>query len=107
MVVVVIVPAVAIVVAVMVPMVVMVKAAVIAVPIAGVILAAFMARSYPMRSLVWRPCPIAGVPFVMPSDGIPVALNPYKIRPWTSRNYTNYARRRRIPDADSNGNLSG
>jgi hypothetical protein len=91
---------------VMVPMVVMLEMAAIAVPVACVIPAAFMARTDPAGSRVWRARPIAPMPSVMPSVGIPVAVNPDKLRPRTWRKHANHAWGRWRPDADSNGNLS-
>jgi hypothetical protein len=99
-------PTVAVPVTLMIPMVVVLQAAAISVPVAYKILAAFMAWPNPAGSSVWRPRPIARVPLVMPSDRIPVALDPYKIRPGSWREHANYASRRWRPNVDSNRNLS-
>jgi len=104
-VVVVIVPAIAVSVVVMIPSVVVLKAAAVAVPIAGKVAFPVVVRRYPARAGVGRTRPIAGMPFVVPSHRVPIALDPYKIRPWRSRNHGHYARRRRRSDLDPYGNL--
>ena len=70
------VPAVAIAVVVTVPVVIVFKAAVVAVPIAAVEAATFMARAYPARAGIRRPSPVAPVPNVMAIHGIPITVNP-------------------------------
>jgi hypothetical protein len=82
-VIVVIVPPVAVPVMIVVPVVVVLKTAAVAVPVAYKILAAFMAGRNPTRSHIGRPCPISPVPSVVPSDWIPIALDPHKIRSGT------------------------
>jgi hypothetical protein len=99
-------PPVAVPVAVMIPVVVVLQAASIAVPVAYKILAALVTRPYPAGSSVWRTRPITVVPSVVPSDGIPIALDPHKIRPRSWGKLANHARGRWRPDADSHGNLS-
>ena len=91
---------------VMIPMVIMFQSTAITLPIAYEILAALMAWPNPAGSRVWRPRPITFVPLVVPSDRIPVALDPHKLRPRSWREHANHPRGRRRPDADPNGNLS-
>src|SRR5579871_3236869 len=98
-------PAVAVPVVVMIPMVVVFETAAIAVPVTCKILAAFMARPHPVGSLIRRPRPVARVPAVMPSIGIPVAIDPHKVGTRAPRNNTKHARRRRLSDIDADGDL--
>jgi len=79
-VVVVITPTVAVPVMVMIPMVVVLEATAISFPVAHKILAALMAWPNPAGPRVWRPRPITRVPLVVPSDRIPIALNPTRIQ---------------------------
>jgi hypothetical protein len=104
--VVVIVPAVVVAIVIMVPVMVMVETAAVAVPVAYVVLAAFVARRDPAGSLVRRTRPVSPMPSVVPSLGIPISIHPYKIRPRTSRKHVNHARRWRLPDSDPHGNLT-
>jgi hypothetical protein len=102
-----VVPAIAVAVVVVIPTMVVLETAAIPVPVAYKILAVLMAWPNPAGSRVWRPRPIAFVPLVVPSDRIPVALDPYKIRPRTWREHANDARGRWRPNVDPNRNLSG
>jgi hypothetical protein len=105
MMVVVIAPAVAVAIPAVVPTVVMIETAVVSVPVADVILAAFVSRPNPARSCIRRTRPIAIMPFIVVSDRIPIAVDPNEIGARGARNDTHDARRRRRADTDSNGNL--
>jgi hypothetical protein len=87
-------PAIAISIVVMIPAVVVLESPSVAVPIAGVVAFAVMVGLNPARALIRRASPIAGVPSVMPTRRIPVAIDPYKIRSGASWNYGHHAGRR-------------
>lgn len=86
------------------PVVVVLDAPPVSLPVAAVEPSAFIARDDPMRSGIWRECPVTSVPSVMVSHRIPVAIDPYITRPGSERNGTNHRRWRR-PDIYSNGKL--
>jgi hypothetical protein len=103
--VVVIVPAFVVSIVVMIPVVVMVQTAVIAIPIAGEIAFAVMVRDDPARAGVGRARPVAVVPAIVPSVGIPVAFDPDEILPWAAGNHGDHAGRRGRADLDADGYL--
>jgi hypothetical protein len=98
-------PAVAVAIRAAVPTVVMIEAAVVSVPITGIILAAIVPRPNPAGSFIRRARPITFVPSVVVSDRIPITVDPNETVARRPRNHTHDAWRRRRPDADSNGNL--
>ena len=69
---------------VMIPMMVMLDPAPLTIPIPGVIPLSVMMRHNPSRHRIGRKRPIAGMPFIMMPNGIPIALNPneFRGRPW-------------------------
>jgi len=106
-VIVVIIPIVVVVIAIvfLVPMMVVLDAAMIAIPIANEIALPIMMWWHPMSADVRRTRPIAFVPFVVISDGIPVALNPHEVRSGAGWHDSNNARRRRRANANADGDL--
>jgi hypothetical protein len=106
MVIAVVVPAVAVPVVVVIPVVVVLQSPAIAIPVPHKILSTFMARADPARAGIGRPRPIALVPLVVLSVGIPIALNPHKVRSGACWNHGQHSRGRRSSDVDSNRNLS-
>jgi hypothetical protein len=88
-----------------VPVMIVLHAAVFSFPITRVVSFAVMALANPASSLVWWSSPIASMPPVMVSYGIPITLDPNELRTWSFRHsYNNPGRRWRSND-DSNGNL--
>src|SRR4051794_480570 len=87
------------------PMVVVLPVSRIAVPIPGEVAASLVSRGDPAGRMVRRAGPITGVPLIVVSPRIPVALDPDK--PWAGMRWQNpnYAQRRRCTDLDSYGNL--
>ena len=65
-----------------VPVMFMLSPAAISVPIARKITLPVVMRYDPASSLVWRPSPIAFMPLVVPSQGIPISFHPDEIRIW-------------------------
>jgi hypothetical protein len=76
-------------------------------PIPFVELSAIIPRTYPASSLIGRPGPIAIVPAVTVSCGIPVTIHPNVISARTDRTCVYYARAWWRTDSDSEGNLGG
>lgn len=100
----VIVPATMVAIMVVIPMMVMFEAPAVAIPVAVVIAATFMARANPTRASVGRQRPIAAVPAIMMSVGIPIAINPEVLRTRAHR-YDIVARGRRRPDFNADADL--
>lgn len=99
-------PAVVVAIMVVIPMMVMFEAAAVAVPVAVVIAAAFMARANPARASIGRQRPIAGMPAIVMSVRVPIAINPEVIRPRTHR-YDIVAWWRGSPDFNADADLGG
>ena len=93
-------PAVAVTVVVAIPAVAMLEVAVVAVPVASVVAAMFMARPDPVRADIRRATPIAAMPAVMSFDGIPVAFDPNEVGARADWNCVD-SRRRRSSNYDS------
>lgn len=93
-------------VAVPVPVVVMVKAAMIAFPVTLKELLSVVVRPHPSSTLIWWSRPVTFMPFVVPSDRIPITVYPHRLWAWTWRQNTNHMGARRGADSDSQGNLS-
>ena len=74
-------------------------------PIPCVISFSVVARCNPVSPLVGRSSPIALMPLIVISDGIPIALNPNVIRGWHCWHNYNCPRWRWRRNYDSNGNL--
>jgi len=87
------------------PVVVVIETAVVAIPISGVVAAAFMARADPARAAVGRSGPIAVVPAISMAVGIPVAVDPEKLRAGLNGTYADDPRRRRCSEFNANGDL--
>jgi hypothetical protein len=81
--------------------VVVFNAAAVALPVAGVISFAIVARFNPMCSLIRWPSPIAFVPFVMLAHRIPISRHSHAPRSRTWGNNCNNPRWRRGSDNDS------
>ena len=79
--------------------------AAIALPVAGVVSLAIVARLNPMCSLIWWPSPIALVPFVVLAHRIPISCYPHVPRGRAWWNNRNNSRWRRCPNDDSDRNL--
>ena len=93
---------VAVLVPVSIPMVIMLETATIPIPIPYKVLSAVMMRRNPTGAHVRRLCPVTLVPFVVPSSGIPIALDPNEFRARCRRENVNHARSRRRSDIDPN-----
>jgi hypothetical protein len=78
---------------------------VFAFPIAVVEPLSVMVRPHPASAFIWRAAPIALMPLVVVSHGIPIALDPNELRSRTVRHNTHHARRWRRANSDSNRNL--
>jgi hypothetical protein len=91
-------PAIAVPVPIPIPMVIVLKTATIPIPIPYEKLPTIMMRWNPTRAHVRRPCPVSLVPFVVPPDRIPIALDPDEFRARGRRKNANHTRRRRRPD---------
>src|SRR5580704_3872690 len=89
-----------------VPAMVVLAAAVFSVPVAGVKAFAVMTMAYPARTLVGRPCPIALMPPITTSYGIPVTAYPDITWPGAYRLDSYHSRRWGRPDPDSDSDLS-
>jgi len=87
------------------PFVVMVKAAMIAFPVAPVIEPSLVAWSNPTGASVRRTSPIAFMPAIVPAHGIPVTINPNKLRTRAWRVHVYDSRLRRTTDSDADSNL--
>jgi len=79
---------------VMVPTVIMFNPAAIYLPVALKEPLPIVVPRHPARSLVGRPSPITVMPLVIPSDGIPIALDPNELRSWWRRLNIDQAGRR-------------
>jgi hypothetical protein len=83
------------------PSVIVLYTAVLAVPIACIELLTIVVRTYPARTLIRGPAPIALMPAIVSRHRIPVAPNPQIVRAWLRRLNMDYARRRRRTNPDS------
>jgi hypothetical protein len=92
--------------AVAVPVVIVFNAAAIPFPITHKEPFAVVARCNPTSSRVWWSSPIALMPPVMPSYGIPITLHQHKLRTRRFWQNPNNPGRRWRPNCNSNGNLS-
>jgi hypothetical protein len=93
---------VAVLVPVSIPMVIVLKTAAIPIPKPYKVLSAVMMRRNPTGAHVRRLCPVTIVPFIVPSDRIPIALDPNEFRARCRRKNVNHARSRRRSDIDPN-----
>ena len=98
------VPAIVIAVVVVIPMMVVFETSVRTIPVASVEVAAFMARTDPVRASVRRTSPVAFVPNVAAVHGIPVAIHPRIFWPRTD-GHNVMAWRWRRPDLNSDRDL--
>jgi hypothetical protein len=90
---------------VVIPVVVMFEAATVSVPVARIILMSVMVRYNPAGACIGRPRPVAIVPLVVVPVGIPIAVDPGKLRTWTCRRNAHHAGRRWRPNSDTERNL--
>jgi hypothetical protein len=74
-----------------VPVMVVFAPATLAIPVAGIETAAFVARTHPMCAAIWSTSPISSMPLVVASHGIPVSIHPYKFRAWPWRENPNHS----------------
>src|SRR5215472_2059769 len=86
------------------PVVIVFNAATLSLPVSRVISFAVVVRRDPVSSLVRWPCPIAFMPFVMLSDGIPITLYPHESWFWHCGN-DRHPRRWWRSNGDCDGNL--
>jgi hypothetical protein len=105
MIVVVVMPTIMVAIMVMVPVVVMLEAAARAVPISDVELSAFVTRADPVSSRVGWASPIAAVPNVAATYGIPVAINPDIFWPRLHGTHVHHTRWRRLPNPNTDALL--
>ncbi len=89
-----------------VPAMVVFDAAVFALPVAIEKPCAVMMWSYPNRTTVGRPSPIARVPPVVMSHRIPISIYPDEARPGSDGSDRKRAWRRRRSDLNPDGNLA-
>ena len=92
-------------VAVAVPAVIVLPPSVVAIPVTGEVPAALITRSNPPRAAINRQRPITGVPLIVISHGIPVALHPNVFRAGAGRQNLDHARRWRRTDLYPDRNL--
>jgi hypothetical protein len=88
-----------------VPAVIVAHPAAFTFPVALVEALPIMMRLHPASAFIWRAAPIALMPLVVVSHGIPIALNPNELRSGAVRHNTHHARRWRRANSDSNRNL--
>jgi hypothetical protein len=91
---------------VVIPVMIVLEAAAVAIPIPGIVHTAFVARNNPARSGVRWASPVALVPAIMATHGVPVTVYPEELRTGADWPDGNYARRRRGSNGDANSNLS-
>ncbi len=90
-----------------VPAMVVFETAAIALPVARKEALSIMTRCNPDRTCVRWASPVSGMPPIMVAHGIPIALDPNKVRARTYRLNPNDPRGRRRTDPHSDGNLGG
>jgi len=93
-------------VSVVVPNVIMFKPAVFSLPVTAIELPPIVMRHHPASTRVRRPSPITFMPAIVPSDRIPVTLDPQELGSGGRRQNSNHAGRRRRPDGDPDRDLS-
>ncbi len=91
---------------VVVPAVIMFKPAVFSLPVTVEESLSVVTRPHPASPWVRRPSPITFMPAIMPSDRIPVTLDPQELGSGGRRQNSNHAGRRRRPDGDPDRDLS-
>lgn len=91
--------------AVTIPVVVVFKTAVISFPVTHEVSFAVVARCNPTSSLVGWLSPIASMPLIMISHGVPITLHPHELRTRPFRQNPNHPDGRWRPNGNSNGNL--
>ena len=88
-----------------VPFMVVFKTTVWAIPITGIEPLAIMARADPTGAFIRRPAPIAFMPAIVSSGGIPVAANPDEFGSGLRGDDGDNARRGRRANTDANRDL--
>jgi hypothetical protein len=86
-------------------MVIVVHPTVVSIPVTSKELLSVMMRLYPTSALVWGTAPITGMPSILPSRRVPIAVYPNEIGSWSLRLNSNHAGSGWWADSDSNGNL--
>jgi len=89
----------------LVPVVIVFDTAAVSFPIPGIIPFSIVAWRNPVSPFIGCLSPIALMPLIVISDGIPIALNPNVIRGWHCWHNHNCPRWRWRRNYDSNGNL--
>jgi hypothetical protein len=87
--------------------VIVVHPTVISVPVTRKELLSVVMRLYPASTLVWGASPIAGMPSVLLSHWVPIAVYPNEIGSRSLRLNSNHAGSRWRTNSDSNRNLCG
>jgi hypothetical protein len=90
---------------VLVPTVIVSHPAAFSLPVAFVEPLSIMMRPHPASAFIWRAAPIALMPPIVVSHGIPITFDPNELRSGTVRHNTHHARRWRLANSDSNRNL--
>ncbi len=88
-----------------VPTMIVFEPAAIPAPVAVEVPFAIMTWGHPYRAGIRRPAPIAGMPFVMATDWIPVAIHPGIVRAGSWRPNRNHSWRWRRANSDSDGEV--
>ena len=83
-----------------VPAVVVLDAAVVSVPVARKKLLSVVMRPYPTSARIGRPGPVAVVPFIVISNGIPISFDPNEFGSRPRRDHMNYPRSWRRTNSD-------
>jgi hypothetical protein len=90
---------------VVVPVVIVLNTTAISFPVTRIEPFTVVVRHHPASSLVGWSSPIASVPPVMPSYGIPITPHPQELRTWPFWQNPNHPRRRWWSNCNSNGYL--
>ena len=90
---------------VVIPFVIVLDTALPAFPVTVVEASFIVARADPAGTLIRRAAPIAFMPAIVPAHGIPVTINPNKLRTRAWRVHVYDSRLRRTTDSDADSNL--
>src|ERR1039457_7159691 len=89
------------------PVGVVLHAPAVAVPVSDEIASSLPAGSNPSRRRIRDTRPIAFVPLIMMPDRVPIAFDPYEVRPRSDRTDPQHSGSRRRSYSDTDGYLSG
>src|ERR1035438_3605324 len=89
------------------PVVVVLHPPAVAVPVSDEVAASLPAGSNPSRRRIRGTCPIAVVPLIMMPDRVPIAFDPYEVRPRSDRTDPQHSGNRRRSYSDTDAYLSG